>query len=316
MSSSPSTEYRDTDALQPGAGMTPAVLWLLGLNVAVYFVQLTTVFGPDTVMGWMELAPADFPARWWTVGTYMFVHTGFAHLATNMVILWMFGPRVERAFGSRSFTYFYLWCGVGGALFYLLFVREGAVVGASGAVVGVVLAYALRWPDEEVYLLGIFGMRARWLAVWTIALNLGMALAAATGYTSSTTAWMAHVGGLAFAWLFLHAPTSASLERIRRHVATVPDDPNPNPVPRVPRPRRQEPEARTGGGPSTDEVVARSNAMVRRRATPALPAAPKPPEPEEVNALLDKISREGMESLTASERRMLEEVSRRLRGGE
>jgi len=303
-------EYRTSSDLQPGAGMTPAVQWLIVANVAVYFVQLTLV-GTNTMAGWMALAPANFPAHWWTVGTYMFVHGGLAHIATNMIMLWMFGPRVERSFGARSFTYFYLWCGLGGALFYLLFVREGSVIGASGAVVGVILAYGLRWPDDEVYLLGVIPMRARWLAIGTIAINVGMAVASATGYTQSNTAWMAHVGGLAFAWLFLHAPTSATLDRIRKHVATVPDDPNPNPIPRVQRPRRQE---TTGAPPSADEAVARSNAMVRRRPAPVVSSA-SATAPDDVNALLDKISREGMESLTPAERRLLEEVSRRLRGG-
>lgn len=315
MGFSSSMEYNAED-MQPGVGITPAVQWLIALNVGVYFLQLS-LFGTPAVAEWMGLSPAEFPSHWWTVGTYMFVHAGLAHIATNMIMLWMFGPRVERSFGSRSFVYFYLWCGLGGALFHLLFVRSGMVIGASGAVVGVVLAYALRWPDDEVYLLGFFPMRARWLAVFTIAWNVGMALADVTGYASSTTAWMTHVGGLAFAWLFLHAPTSSTLDRIRRHVAMVPDDPNPNPIPRVQRPRRVDQGDRPGGGggAGADEAVARSNAMVRRRPAP-LGSTQGHARAEDVNALLDKISREGMKSLTAAERRLLEEVSRRLRGGE
>jgi HAMP domain-containing protein len=142
-----------------------------------------------------------------------------------------------------------------------------------------------------------------------IAWNVGMALANMTGFSNGTTAWMAHVGGLAFAWLYLHAPTGTSLERIRRHVSTVPDDTTPQPIPKTQRPKRRE-------GPQTaDEAVARSNALVKRRTqSPAL-SAPKPkPSADDVNALLDKISREGMESLTRDERRLLEEISRRMRG--
>jgi membrane associated rhomboid family serine protease len=302
------TDFNAAD-YEPGLGITPAVQWLIALNVIVYFVQLTSPVGSADVAAWLGLSVTEFPAHWWTVGTYMFVHAGFAHLATNMIMLWIFGPRVERAFGARSFTYFYLWCGLGGAVFYLLFVQHGGVVGASGAVVGVVLAYALRWPDDEVYLLGLLPMRARWLAVGMIAWNVGMALANMTGFSNGTTAWMAHVGGLAFAWLYLHAPTGTSLERIRRHVSTVPDDTTPQPIPKTQRPKRRE-------GPQTaDEAVARSNALVKRRTqSPAL-SAPKPkPSADDVNALLDKISREGMESLTRDERRLLEEISRRMRG--
>ena len=144
------TEFNAAD-YEPGLGITPAVQWLVALNVFVYFVQLTSPVGTADVMRWLGLAAESFPAQWWTVATYMFVHAGFAHLATNMIMLWIFGPRVERAMGLRSFIYFYLWCGLGGAVFHLLFVQHGAVVGASGAVVGVVLAYALKWPDDEVY---------------------------------------------------------------------------------------------------------------------------------------------------------------------
>ncbi|HEY5086720.1 MAG TPA: rhomboid family intramembrane serine protease, partial [Gemmatimonadaceae bacterium] len=162
------TEFNAAD-FEPGLGITPGVQWLIALNVLVYFVQLTSPVGTADVAAWLGLSATGFPAHWWTIGTYMFVHAGFAHIATNMIMLWMFGPRVERAFGMRAFLYFYLWCGLGGGIFHLLFVQHGVVIGASGAVVGVVLAYALKWPDDEVYILGVWPIRAVWLAVWTIA---------------------------------------------------------------------------------------------------------------------------------------------------
>lgn len=303
------TEFNTADH-EPGVGITPAVQWLIALNVVVYFIQLTSPVGSADVAGWLGLSASEFPAHWWAVGTYMFVHAGLAHLGTNMIMLWMFGPRVERALGLRSFVYFYLWCGLGGAVFHLLFVQSGGVVGASGAVVGVVLAYALKWPDDEVYILGVFPMRALWLAVWTIAINVGMALANITGYSSGSTAWLAHVGGLAFAWMYLHVPNGSSLDRIRRHVATVPDDTNPQPIPKVQRPKRRE------SPPSADEAVARSNALVKRRPSnpPTLSAPQAKVRTEDVNSLLDKISREGMGSLSNEERRLLDEISRRMRG--
>lgn len=306
-----SAEYNATAEYGQTGGITPVVGWLVALNVAVYFLQLASPVGARDMAAWLGLWSDQFPAHWWAVGTYMFVHAGFAHMATNMIMLWMFGPRVETSFGGRSFLYFYLWCGLGGAVFHLLFVQHGSVVGASAAVVGVIIAYALRWPDDDVYVLGIWPMRVRWLAVFTIALNVGMALADVTGLATSSTAWMAHVGGLAFAWLFLHAPTSSSLDRIRRHVSTVPDETTPQPIPKVQRPKRRDvPQG-------ADEAVARSNAIVKRR--PAQPVLPSPkaekPAPADVDALLDKISREGMESLTSAERQLLEEISRRMRNG-
>jgi membrane associated rhomboid family serine protease len=302
------TEYNAAD-FEPGRGVTAGVQWLIALNVIVYFIQLTSPVGPADVAGWMGLSAAEFPARWWTIGTYMFVHAGFMHIATNMIMLWMFGPRVERAFGTRAFAYFYLWCGLGGGIFHLLFAQHGTVIGASGAVVGVVLAYALKWPDDEVYVLGVWPIRAVWLAVWTIAWNVGMAFADLAGYASGSVAFMTHVGGLAFAWIYLHAPNSSSFDRIRRHVATVPDDSNPQPIPKMQRPKRRE------GQPSADEAVARSNAIVKRRPqSPMLSVPDTKVRTEEVDALLDKISREGMGSLSGDERELLQEISRKLRG--
>jgi rhomboid family protein len=303
------TEFNPAD-FEPGVGITPGVQALIALNVLVYFVQLTSPVGTADVAAWLGLTATDFPSHWWTLGTYMFVHAGFAHIATNMIMLWMFGPRVERAFGLRAFIYFYLWCGLGGGIFHLLFEHTGVVIGASGAVVGVVLAYALKWPDDEVYILGIMPMRAVWLAVWTIAWNVGMAFADLTGFSSGSVAFMTHVGGLVFAWIYLHGPNSSSFDRIRRHVATVPDDTNPQPIPKMQRPQK-----RRDGTPTADDAVARSNAIVKRRPQTPMLSAPSPKvRTEDVNALLDKISREGMGSLSGDERELLQEISRKLRG--
>ena len=100
--------------------ITRAVQWPLGLNIGVYFLQLT-LFGTDAMYSTLAPDPTRFPAAWWTVGTYMFVHAWLWHLGFNMLTLWMFGPRLEQVWGARSFTYFYLWCGLGGALAHLLF---------------------------------------------------------------------------------------------------------------------------------------------------------------------------------------------------
>ncbi|HXC25848.1 MAG TPA: rhomboid family intramembrane serine protease [Gemmatimonadaceae bacterium] len=308
----------------PRNGVTPAVAWLIAANVGIYFLQVA-LFGAENVANWFSLSSETFPGQWWAIATYMFVHANLLHIATNMFTLWMFGPRIERVFGTRSFTYFYFWCGLGGAIFQLLFVRNSAVIGASGAVVGVVLAYALRWPTEEVYLFGVIPMQTRWLAIWMLAVNVGMALATMTGYSNSTTAWMTHVGGLAFAWLYLNAPLIPSLERIHRHVSTVPDTSDPHPIPRIPRSHRhteeggeRQTESITGTEtPHTvDEVLAQSNALITHQPSPTtiMPTAPKAPEhADAINTLLDKISRHGIDSLTPIERQLLEDVSRRLR---
>ena len=288
--------------------VTRAVQWLLALNIGVYFLQLT-LFGSDAVYSALALDPARFPTDWWTVVTYMFVHAWLAHLAFNMFTLWMFGPRLEQEWGTRTFVRFYLWSGLGGAIAHLLFAQHTSVIGASGAISGVLVAYALRWPDEEVYLFGVIPMRSRWLVVALLAMNIIFALS-----PSSRIDWTAHVGGMAFGWIFLKLYSVGGINRVRGWVSAVPDDSEdmPRAVPRNRSPMRD----RAGG---VDEVIARSNAIVLRESKP-IQHVPKQESPKEyaakVNRVLDKISQHGIESLTRDERRLLEEMSRRLRDQE
>ena len=285
--------------------MTRAVQWLLALNIGVYFLQLT-LFGQDAIYSALALDPARFPAEWWTVLTYMFVHAWLAHIAFNMLTLWMFGPRLENVWGTRSFLQFYLWCGLGGAIAHLIFAQHTAVIGASGAISGVLVAYALRWPDEEVYLFGVIPMRSRWLIVAMLAMNLIFALS-----PDSRIDWTAHVGGMAFGWIFLKLYSAGGINRVRGWVSAVPDESEdmPRAVPRGRPPMRD----RSGG---VDEVVERSNAVVLRERKP-LQHVPRQETPKEyaarVNRVLDKISQQGIESLSRDERRLLEDMSRKLR---
>jgi membrane associated rhomboid family serine protease len=285
--------------------MTRAVQWLLALNIGVYFLQLT-LFGPDAVYSALALDPARFPANWWTVATYMFVHAWLAHLAFNMFTLWMFGPRLEYEWGTRIFVPFYLWCGVGGAIAHLLFAQHSAVIGASGAISGVLVAYALRWPDEEVYLFGVIPMRSRWLIAAMLAMNIIFALS-----PGSRIDWTAHIGGMAFGWIFLKLYSMGGINRVRGWVSAVPDESEnmPRAVPRGRRPMRD----RAG---DVDDVVARSNAVILRESK-QLHTMPTQETTKEyaarVNRVLDKISQQGIGSLTGDERRLLEEMSRKLR---
>ena len=285
--------------------MTRAVQWLLALNIGVYFLQLT-LFGPDAVYSALALDPARFPATWWTVVTYMFVHAWLAHLAFNMFTLWMFGPRLEHEWGTRTFVWFYFCCGVGGAIAHLVFAPHTSVVGASGAISGVLVAYALRWPDEEVYLFGVIPMRSRYLILAMLVMNIIFALS-----PGSRIDWTAHVGGMAFGWIFLKLYSAGGINRVRGWVSAVPDESEdmPRAVPRARQPMRD----RAAG---VDEVVERSNAIILRESKP-LQHVPRQETPKEyaarVNRVLDKISQQGIGSLSRDERRLLEEMSRKLR---
>lgn len=190
-----------------GAGMrgtSPAVFWLLALNIGVYFLQVTFL-GEKFVYEYLALFANNFPSdrlSWLNLFTHMFVHAGIGHLAFNMITLWMFGTRVERAWNTKSFIIFYLWCGLGGALLHILVERSGILVGASGAITGVLLAYAIRWPNEMVYFFGFIPVRSKWLPLVMIAVNLGFGL----WYIKDGgggIGWFAHLGGLLFGWIYL-----------------------------------------------------------------------------------------------------------------
>jgi hypothetical protein len=170
----------------------------------------------------------------------------------------------------------------------------------------VLVAYAFRWPDDEVYLFGVIPMKSRWLIAGMIAMNVIFALSPGSGID-----WTAHVGGMGFGWLFLKLYSLGGLDRVRGWVSSVPDESEdmPRAVPRT----RSSMRDRSRG---IDEVVARSNAVVLRESKP-LAHVPKQETAKEhaarVNRVLDKISQQGMESLTTDERRLLEDLSRKLR---
>jgi membrane associated rhomboid family serine protease len=280
----------------------PAVKWLLALNIGVFLLQLTLI-DPDTIFSTLGLSPETFPAAWWTIVTYMFVHVGPLHLALNMATLWMFGSRLEAAWSTRSFVYFYLWCGIGGAIAHLLFARDASLVGASAGVSGVLMAYGLRWPEDRVYLFGFIPTRSRWLVAWMIAINIAIGLSPQT-----LIGWKAHLGGLAFGWLFLNAGMLGG-GGVRKWAAAIPDEPDemPRAVPRTIHGLRKKAEG-------IDELIKEENAIAvdSERETSSRIEAERA-RGKRLNRVLDKISTQGLGSLTGEERALLDEASRKLR---
>ena len=290
--------------------LTKAVQWLIAINVAIYFLQLTVV-GSQNMLPALGFEADNLSRAWWTIVTYMFVHGGFWHLALNMYTLYLFGPRVEHAWSAGEFTRFYLLCGLGGWFLHLLFARDSLLIGASAAVLGVTLAYATRWPDDEVFLFGVVPIKVKWMVAGLVVINIIGGMAERHG----GVAYLAHLGGLAAGWLYLRSSTGGNgsgMERFRQRVSSAPDIPDETPraIPRsLPRARER--------GNEIDEIIARSNAAISRRQAPQAPpvgvkAATKM---SELDLVLDKISQHGLESLTREEKQLLEAMSRELRDG-
>lgn len=266
--------------------MTPWVGRLMAAN-AVVLLLLYTVFTDPRVADALSFHPAGGLARPWSFLTYMFVHGGLLHLATNMLGLWVFGAPVEARMGSRAFILYYLYCGIGAAFFAVGLAGLMAVppfVGASGAVLGVALAFAMFWPDAELLVFPIpTPIRARTLVAVLVGLDLVGAL-----WFRDGVAHVAHLGGVVFGYLFFRLQAYAR-----------------GPAPE--RPRKVERPVMVPAVPREERRVTPVRAAVEP------PAAVQPSTREEVDRVLDKISAHGMASLTAEERRFLDEVARRKR---
>jgi len=187
---------------------------LIAVNVLVYVLFTSSMFAdalepvayafgvvPAVFNDFRELPPeyALIPESL-TLITYQFVHGGFLHLLSNMLFLWVFGDNVEDAMGHWRFLFFYLLCGVGAALVHD-FVQPRSVaplVGASGAVSGVIAAYLILHPRVKVWVLVLWRLPLRLQAFWVLGFWVGlqvvMILAASE---DDEVAWWAHIGGLA-----------------------------------------------------------------------------------------------------------------------
>ena len=179
------------------------VYWLIGINflifVAMYFfgfrARLTYLLSmiPGLVMrGWV-----------WTFVTYMFVHGGFTHILFNMLALFFFGIHVERRMGSREFLLFYFTTGtLAGVFSFVVYYLTGSymviLMGASGAIFAVELAYAIFFPDSIIFLWGILPLRAPVMVLGFTALELASSIFG----LSRGVAHLTHLAGFGFAWLY------------------------------------------------------------------------------------------------------------------
>lgn len=175
--------------------LTPWVKRLLLANVAVFLVTMAS----PVLYRALLLYPPLALVRPWTLVTYMFLHGGFGHLFFNMLGLYFFGPRLEDRLDGRAFLTLYFLSGLGGAVFSFMFARQYPVVGASGAVYGVLLGFAMFWPRERIYLWAILPVEAWLLCVMLV---VGSLWAGFSG-SASRTAHFAHLGGLVFAFAYL-----------------------------------------------------------------------------------------------------------------
>lgn len=259
---------------------TPVVRRILWANGVVFLVALFTRNLP--MWEYLVLSPGILlqHGALWMAFTYMYVHFDLMHLLTNLLGLWMFGPDVERIYGGRRFFYYYTACGIGAAIVACVAYPTSQILGASGAIYGILLAFAILFPYRPVYLFGVAPIEARWLAVLYGVIDLVGGIQGGGG-----VAHLAHLGGFGMG-LLIHFFAG----KFRFSIVKT---------------------------PSLFARLENSRPSFWKRLLSAFHQAFKrPPEPEkkelsdeELNAILDKIAKNGMNSLTRQERERLKEAS-------
>lgn len=251
--------------------MTPWVKRLLIANVGVYLLQLAY---PE-LTSLFAFSASGFLTAPWTPITYMFVHGGIGHIFFNMLVLYFFGPRVEERLGSGRFITLYVVSGLTGALLST-YNPAVPIIGASGAIFGVELAYARYWPRDKIYIYGVLPIEARWLIVI-------MTVVSFFGIGGSGIAHLAHLGGFLGAAVYLYL-----IERTGFRARPVKSAPA--------RTQVKQPSPPRGDDMRRWSTIPRGELHEINR--------------QEVDRLLDKISLKGIDSLTPAERAALDRFSK------
>ena len=252
------------------SSLTPAVKWLMIANGIGFGLQIVFYLLNWRLEPYLALSPVRvINSLWlWQLLTCAFLHSlqDIFHILFNMLALYFFGCMVERHYGTRKFLAFYLTCAVFASLVYtacqLITATYMLALGASGAIMGVLMVAACHYPNDIVYYL-LFPIRLRTLAWIFIGINLYMAIMAPDNQVGAT----AHLGGLLFGYLYYRYG-----DRAHRYI---------------------------------DRIGERAVAQYERhdyKRTMQLR--------EEVDRLLDKISREGLNSLSQQERQFLHKASK------
>jgi membrane associated rhomboid family serine protease len=178
------------------------VYWLIGANVLVFLAE--QLFGRQNLAEYLAMIPGIvMEGGVWTFATYMFFHADIGHIFFNMFALFIFGSHVERQMGSREFLLFYFLTGIlAGVFSFIVYYFTGAywvaLMGASGAVFAVQLAYAVFFPDSIIYVWGILPLRA---PVMVLGFTVLETFSMVTG-RGGNVAHFTHLAGFGFAWLY------------------------------------------------------------------------------------------------------------------
>jgi membrane associated rhomboid family serine protease len=172
---------------------------IVTINILVFILQF--IFIRSSFTDYLILHPSSVVSRGyiWQLITYMFLHGDLFHIAFNLLVIWMLGTTLEGVWGSNRFLKYYLVCGLGGAAFSFVFAYNKGVLGASAAVYGILLAYAVLFPYNELYIWGLFPIQARTLVIFLA----GIEFLSGILWRGDGIAHFAHIGGMAAGLIYM-----------------------------------------------------------------------------------------------------------------
>ncbi len=210
--------YASSFSFGPGP-ISTALKAIIIANVVMFFA--TTFF--RTLVPVLGLVPALVTGEFWIwqVATYMFLHGGLFHILFNMLALWMFGTELERLWGTRFFLKFYFISGIGAGILTVAFsllpfgfahqLHQSIVIGASGAIYALLLAYALYFPDRPIYMYFVFPIPARIFVLIMGVIAFYSSLSDAGGGIANAT----HLGGLLVGYVYLKSAGANPLAELK-----------------------------------------------------------------------------------------------------
>lgn len=312
--------YNRRPGLFGGFSLFPPVLKILLVsNITIFIIQMlypveSIIKNVSIINYYFALWPLDpiYPLTTslfepWQLITYMFLHGDIMHLLLNMLILWMFGFELENIWGSKKFLLYYLMCGIAAGLanefIAPLFTGTGQTLGASGAIYGILAAFAFLFPNRPVYLYFFIPLKAKYLIVLYMFFDFMGILSGAQGI-----AHIAHIGGAVAGLIYLWISTKRGIGmRFKK----------PDIFDKFNTKQYNEPVHRTYTNGSSKEVVKEATfEEIQNEKYDNNKNEMKEQEraaQEKIDAILDKLSQGGYASLTDEEKKILFHESKKLR---
>jgi membrane associated rhomboid family serine protease len=283
----------------------PVIKNLIIINVVVFVLQLLMqnftiggIIAEDVFLRWFALMPLGHGFEIWQLVTYQFLHGGFFHILFNMFILWMFGIEIENLWGSQKFLVFYLIAGIVGGLFQIVLSPiilgglSGPTLGASGAIMGVMVAFAMLFPNRLIFLYFLIPIKAKYFILFLVLIEV---FAVNSG---GNIAHLAHVGGALTGLIYMLWDRNTSVKNVFRSTSQFSGGSKniTDTLKNIPNPFKK--KEKNVEDAQYYEIKDKDEESISQ---------------EEIDKILDKISQSGYQNLTEKEKKILFEASKKMK---